>query len=332
MIKLKVRAPRRWEGEVPKGIDKEVLQMLEAIGASGVFKLKINKRVAGSSHTKGVKAIQASSKAILLHIQPGDNSTRYSAWLALPPDVNSRAMFEKMRFGEGLEEKKLVGGKAMKEKLVEERPAEKKLDTELPPVQIESNGVKPNINADLLVDDAPQNPAKIRSFVEDEEQVAVALICFQEKAGMGSISRSDCSQAIGKGCGLEKHSVAPIIGALARHGYLQRQGQGTQIQYQLTQKGLELIMKYQSAATQTLLSPSQSISSSGLDLPELYKLHGIEEKVKNYSFAKKRLAEIQKAKTELEAEEKKLQEALADPKIEQTLKAWEQIRQLLAKL
>ena len=101
MIKLRVRTPKKWGGdEVPKGTEKEVIQMLEAIGINdGAFKLKMNKRVKGSPHTKGVRASQANGKSILLHIQPGDNATRYSAWLYPPLEMNTQILFEKMRWG-----------------------------------------------------------------------------------------------------------------------------------------------------------------------------------------------------------------------------------------
>ena len=58
MIKLRVKIPKKWGGdEVSKGTEKEVIQMLEAIGINaGAFKLKMNKRIKGSPHTKGVRA------------------------------------------------------------------------------------------------------------------------------------------------------------------------------------------------------------------------------------------------------------------------------------
>ena len=313
MIKLRVRTPKRWGGdEVPKGMEREVIQMLEAIGINaGAFKLKMNKRVKGSPHTKGVRASQANGKSILLHIQPGDNATRYSAWLYSPPEMDTQTLFEKIRFGEEKDELLKETGMA------EEKPEAKELIAEPLPC------------ADVIPP-ALEGLTKIRGFAKDELQVALALMSVQERMKKGPITGGECISAIQEGCGFEKftrHMINPILGSLVKRKYMGRFGVRGAHTYLLTAQGEALINRYQNQtnihteAAESVKRPTVGEIISTEDL--LNQVGQVKKDVEKYAAVKNRLAELEKEANEL-------RDVLLNPDIAQAVKKWEAIKKILA--
>ena len=316
MIKLRVKIPKKWGGdEVPKGIEKEVIQILGAIGINaGAFKLKMNKRVKGSPHTKGVRATQVNGKSILLHIQPGDNATRYSAWLYPPPEMDMQMLFEKMRCGEEDELLKETG-------TAEEKPEAKELIAEPLPC------------ADVIPP-ALEGLTKIRGFAKDELQVALALMSVQERMKKGPITGGECISAIQEGCGFKKftrHTINPILGSLVKRKYIGRSGLKGAYMYSLTAQGEALINKYQTQTqaqahvhTGAVASVKQPTVEEIISTEDLLNQVGqVRKDVEKYTAAKNRLAELEK-------EAKELRDALLNPDIAQAITKWEAIKKILA--
>ena len=313
MIKLRVKIPKKWGGdEVSKGTEKEVIQMLEAIGINaGAFKLKMNKRIKGSPHTKGVRASQANGKSILLHIQPGDNATRYSAWLYSPPEIDTQTLFEKIRFGEEKDELLKEAGTA------EEKPEAKELITETLPC------------ADVIPP-ALEGLTKIRGFAKDELQVALALMSVQERMKKGPIAGGECISAIQEGCGFEKftrHMINPILGSLVKRKYMGRFGVRGAHTYLLTAQGEALINKYQNQTyihTEAIASVRQPTVEEIISTEDLLNQVGqVKKDVEKYAAVKNRLAELEKEANEL-------RDVLLNPDIAQAVKKWEAIKKILA--
>jgi len=317
MIKLRVRTPKKWGGdEVPKGTEKEVIQMLEAIGINdGAFKLKMNKRVKGSPHTKGVRASQANGKSILLHIQPGDNATRYSAWLYSPPEMDTQTLFEKIRFGEEKDELLKETGMA------EEKPEAKELIAEPLPC------------ADVIPP-ALEGLTKIRGFAKDELQVALALMSVQERMKKGPITGGECISAIQEGCGFKKftrHTINPILGSLVKRKYIGRSGLKGAYMYSLTAQGEALINKYQTQTqaqahvhTGAVASVKQPTVEEIISTEDLLNQVGqVRKDVEKYTAAKNRLAELEKEANEL-------RDVLLNPDTAQAITKWEAIKKILA--
>ena len=312
MIKLRVRTPKKWGGdEVPKGTEKEVIQILGAIGINaGAFKLKMNKRVKGSPHTKGVRATQVNGKSILLHIQPGDNATRYSAWLYPPPEMDMQMLFEKMRCGEEDELLKETGA-------AEENPRAKELIAEPLPC------------ADVIPP-ALEGLTKIRGFAKDELQVALALMSVQERMKKGPIAGGECISAIQEGCGFEKftrHMINPILGSLVKRKYMGRFGVRGAHTYLLTAQGEALINKYQNQTyihTEAVASVKQPTVEEIISTEDLLNQVGqVKKDVEKYATVKNRLAELEKEANEL-------RDVLLNPDIAQAVKKWEAIKKILA--
>lgn len=80
-VEVELKRGKHSAGSVPKGIDKLVIEVLEACQVAGQYVLLVGWRIKGTAHTPKFRAVSWSDRGVELVLKPGDNNTATTCWL-----------------------------------------------------------------------------------------------------------------------------------------------------------------------------------------------------------------------------------------------------------
>lgn len=81
-VEVELKRGKHGANSVPKGIDKLVVEVLEACQVAGAYVLLVGWRIKGTAHTPRFRAISWSDRGVEIVLKPGDNNTATTCWLS----------------------------------------------------------------------------------------------------------------------------------------------------------------------------------------------------------------------------------------------------------